>query len=177
MAMSVEPMIRSVFGPFQNLNLLVLLEDLRRGRTAQGDWAYRDQLCPVAHGLASGRQVCDLETVDQTVSLGRACDLAARHLGANPASVYRFVRYWDNQAFSPTWLLRQLEELWNERRADAEAVQEMLTRTHTRQSTKLDSGIPRQEAPTDGRSIRPARPADAAGAGRRGDRHPLAHGT
>ncbi len=129
--MSVEPMIRSVFGPFQNLNLLVLLEDLRGGRTAQGDWAYRDRLCPVAHGLASGRLVFDLETVDQTVSLGRACDLAARHLGADPASVYRFVRYWDNEAFSPTWLLHQLEELWKERRTDAEAVQAMLQRTST----------------------------------------------
>ena len=128
MAMNVEPMIRSVFGPFQNLNLLVLLEDLRHGRTAQGDWSYGDQLCPVAHGLASGRLVCDLETLDQAVSLGRACDLAARYLGADPSSVYRFVRYWDTQAFSPVWLLHQLEELWNERRADAEAVQKMLMR-------------------------------------------------
>lgn len=50
----VDPLVRRVFGPFQNLNLLVLLEDLRAGRVVWGDWAFGGWLCPVAHGLPRG---------------------------------------------------------------------------------------------------------------------------
>jgi hypothetical protein len=124
--MRTDPTIHSVFGHFQNLNLLVLLHDLRSGQTAQGAWSTGTLLCPVAHGMPVGRLVDDLCYLGQTVETERACDYAARHLGAAAACVYRFVRLWDAHAFAPDWLLRQLEELWDERRADADAVQELL---------------------------------------------------
>ena len=65
--------------------------------------------------------------LSQSADLGRACDYAARHLGADPARVYQFVELWDTHQFSSDWLVRQLEDLWDERLADAEAVQELLT--------------------------------------------------
>jgi hypothetical protein len=123
--MPVDPSIRRVFGHFQNLNLLVLVEDLRGARTAHRAWSSGALLCPVAHGLPTGRVVSDLRFLDQAAQLGRACDYAARHLGADPAAVFHFVRRWDEHALSPGWLLQQLEGLWEERLADAEAVQEL----------------------------------------------------
>src|SRR5262245_47233485 len=126
MAMRVDPSIRRVFGHFQNLNLLVLVEDLRGARTAHRAWASGALLCPVAHGLPTGRVVGDLRFLEQAAHLGRACDYAARHLGADPAAVFHFVRRWDEDALSPGWVLQQLEGLWEERLTDAEAVQELL---------------------------------------------------
>ena len=53
--MSSDLLIRDLFGRFQNLNLLILREDLRRGWAARGDWAENRSLCPLAHGLTSGQ--------------------------------------------------------------------------------------------------------------------------
>lgn len=47
-------------------------------------------------------------------------------LGADPAAVLRFVRAWDEQTLGLGPLRQQLQELWAERLADAEAVQEFL---------------------------------------------------
>jgi hypothetical protein len=47
-------------------------------------------------------------------------------LGADPDNILRFVRIWDSYGFARDWLLRQLTEIWDERLADAEAVQQML---------------------------------------------------
>ena len=47
-------------------------------------------------------------------------------LGTDPAAVFRFVCSWDAGAISRYWLWHQLNELWQERLADAEAVQELL---------------------------------------------------
>jgi hypothetical protein len=127
--MSADPTIRGVFGHFQNLNLLVLIQDLWSGRAAQGTWSSGTRLCPVAHGMPVGLVVRDLQYLGQAAEPERACAYAARHLGADPASVYRFVELWDANAFAPDWLLRQLEDLWQERRADAEAVQHVLQGT------------------------------------------------
>jgi hypothetical protein len=115
-----------VFGHFQNLNLLALLQDLRAGRTARQAWHSGSLLCPVAHGLPHGAEVQRLRALGQAADLSAGCDFAARHLGADPAAVLRFVRSWDEEALSSDALLRQLEELWAERLADAEAVQELL---------------------------------------------------
>jgi hypothetical protein len=133
---STDAVIRSVFGHFQNLNLLALMHDLRSGRTARGDWSSGPDLCPVAHGMPIGRLVSELRYLGQTAALERSCDYAARHLGANPGSVRRFVELWDTCAFSSQWLLRQLEEVWEERLADAVAVQELL------QGTLVDAATP-----------------------------------
>jgi hypothetical protein len=118
--------VRDVFGHFQNLNLLALLHDLRGGRATRGSWSTGMDLCPVAHGLPIGRLVSELRYLGQTTALERGCDYAARHLGADPRSVHRFVELWDAQAFSSGWLEQQLKELWHERLMDADAVQLVL---------------------------------------------------
>lgn len=121
--------IQDLFGRFQSLNLLVLLEDLRRDRTAQGAWSTGDDLCPVAHSMPVGQVVSDLCYLGQTAKLDRACDYAAGYLGADPDSVYQFVELWDSPFLSPCWLQEQLEAIWTERVADADAVQEVLNPT------------------------------------------------
>jgi hypothetical protein len=124
--MKAHPLIHAVFGYFQNLNLIFLLDDLRIGRIAKGAWTSGKVLCPVAHGMRAGRLVNDLHGLSQSVNLGCACDYAARHLGADPARVSQFIELWDSHQFSSDWLVRQLEDLWHERLADAEAVQDLL---------------------------------------------------
>ncbi len=128
--MAIEPMIRNVFGRFQNLNLLALIYDLDQDRTARQAWASGSRLCPVAHGLPAEQQVQQLSVLGQIAGLGQGCDVAARHLGADPRSVERFVRSWDSGTLSHFWLLQQLYELWLERLEDAEAVQEILLSGH-----------------------------------------------
>jgi hypothetical protein len=76
--------------------------------------------------LPAEQQVRRLSLLGQMAGLGQGCDVAARHLGADPRSVERFVRSWDTDTLSRFWLLQQLYELWLERLDDAEAVQEML---------------------------------------------------
>ncbi len=124
--MPVSARIHSVFGHFQNLNLLALLQDLREGRTARQAWLAGSLLCPVAHGLPHGAQVQRLRELGQAADLSEGCDFAARHLGADPEAVLRFVRSWDDEVLSGDALLRQLEELWQERLADAEAAQALM---------------------------------------------------
>jgi hypothetical protein len=124
--MPVSPEIQAVFGHFQNLNLLALLQDLRDGRTAQQAWQSGSLLCPVAHGLPAGPQVRKLRALGQEADLREGCLYAARLLGAEPDAVLRFVRFWDEEAVSRSWLLGQLEEVWEERLADAQALQGLL---------------------------------------------------
>jgi hypothetical protein len=127
--MPVPSATRDVFAHFQNLNLLALLHDLRSDRTARQSWSVGSRLCPVAHGLPAGQHVRHLNILGQAADLGQGCDYAARHLGADSAAVVRFVRAWDEEFMSNDWLLRHLEELWEERLADAMAVQELLQGT------------------------------------------------
>jgi hypothetical protein len=108
--MPVAPELFAVFGHFQNLNLLALIEDLRAGRMARQAWRVGALLCPVAHGLPRGARVKDLQALGQTDELGAGCDFAARHLGAEPDAVLRFVRAWDEEALGTRSLLRHLEE-------------------------------------------------------------------
>jgi hypothetical protein len=121
-----DPIIHGVFGHFQNLNLLALLADLRSGQTVRGAWSSGTLLCPVAHGMPVGRLVSELRFLGQAAELERACDYAARQLGADPEYVLRFVELWDSNGYLEGWLLRQLDDLWQERLADAEVMQEML---------------------------------------------------
>jgi hypothetical protein len=133
----IHSIVHGVFGHFQNLNLLVLIDDLRHERVAhdawvteKNTWNAEKDLCPVAHGMPVGQVVSDLRFLGQRAKLARACDFAAHHLGADPANVYRFVELWDSQTFSTTWLLWQLKVIWRERQADADAVQEVIGATH-----------------------------------------------
>lgn len=122
----VDPLVRQVFGPFQNLNLRILIEDLRAGRAARGDWASGLQLCPVAHGMPLGQAVADLCYLGQTAGLRRACAYASRYLGADPRTLARFIERWDDGHLARGRLLEQLDALWAERQADADAVQALL---------------------------------------------------
>ncbi len=124
--MAVSPGIQAVFGHFQNLNLLALLHDLRDGRTAREAWLSGELLCPVAHGLPAGSRVRELSVLGQKADLREGCRFAARELGAPPDAVLRFVRFWDEGAVGRDWLLQQLEEMWEERLADAQALQGLL---------------------------------------------------
>ncbi|MBM4073009.1 MAG: hypothetical protein FJ271_29405 [Planctomycetes bacterium] len=118
--------VRQVFMRFQNLNLRVLIEDLRRGMVNRGNWSFGDELCPVAHGVVDGRTVGVLHYLNQAVDLPRACRHAAEDLGVPPRFIERFVLGWDGGAMSREWLLDQLEAIWSERRSDADAVQAVI---------------------------------------------------
>jgi hypothetical protein len=124
--MAVQTRIRGVFGYFQNLNLLALIQDLRHGQTAHGHWASGNWLCPVAHGLPSGQQVRKVVGLGQTLGLRLSSICAAEQIGADATAVIRFVQAWDEEPNFGLRLLPQLEELWEERLADADAVQEVL---------------------------------------------------
>jgi len=136
----VDPGIRGVFDYFQNLNLLVLVEDLRRGQTVRRAWHARGQLCPVAHGLPAEQQVREVCSADQEVGyLNRACIFAARILGAKPEEVVHFVEIWDSEKISANDLRQQLESLWNERLADADLMQELLRDSSPAPEPEVDS--------------------------------------
>ena len=135
--MTVQRRTRDVFGYFQNLNLLALIQDLRRGQTARQTWSSGNLLCPVAHGLPAGRHVRELSVMGQEFNLRRGCDYAASYIRAESAALFRFISAWDEESDGHGWLLRQLEELWDERVADADAVQEVL-----RASIDLGDAVP-----------------------------------
>jgi hypothetical protein len=124
--MSIEPLIRQVFGAFHNLNLLILRENLHSGRVPRGAWLTGGSLCPIAHGAPNGQCVREMIALG-VADLPHACNYAAGLVGADPASLLRFVTHWDGDVESNTGLLRQLEELWKERLSDADAVQGLLT--------------------------------------------------
>ena len=127
MATPVDHGIRGVFDYFQNLNLLVLVEDLRQGQTARNAWQKGISLCPVAHGLPAEQQVREACSADlEPGYLNRACIFAARILGAKPEEVVHFVECWDRDRIGDDELREQLEQLWRERVADAELMQEFL---------------------------------------------------
>lgn len=124
--MAVSAKVFAVFGHFQNLNLLALIEDLRAGRTARQAWLSGRHLCPVAHGLRRGDQVLEIRYLGQAADLTAGCRYAARFIGAEPTDVLRFVRSWDEDELGTAGLLAQLEEMWDERLADAEVTQDVL---------------------------------------------------
>lgn len=132
----IAPSIREVFGRFQNLNLLVLLEDLRWRSAARQAWLDGDSLCPVAHGLSAAAQVQTLKALGETDSLENGCRYAARCLGADYDAVLRFVRGWDEHRFSEIWLIRQLQALWRERLDDAIAVQMIIEEPRAAEDTR-----------------------------------------
>lgn len=117
--------LREIFTRFQNLNLLILMEDLRRQFITRGDWETDHHLCPVAHGMPDGATVNRLKHMSQALNLERACAYAATVLGTSGEAVRRFVDLWDSFPYGP-WLLTVLEHIWRERLEDAEAVQRVI---------------------------------------------------
>ena len=68
-----DRLIQNLFGRLQNLNLLVLMESLRRDQTAKRDWSTSDGLCPVAYGLPEGRLVQEARYLSQAAIIRAAC--------------------------------------------------------------------------------------------------------
>jgi len=131
---------RNLFARFQNLNLLVLIQDLRRGLIGRGNWLAGARLCPVAHGMADGAAVDHLEYLNYARNLDAACAFAARELGMSDAEVSDFVHCWD-EAPAIGWLLDELEQMWEERLQDAEAMQDVLRLDGSRAIGDLDSDV------------------------------------
>jgi hypothetical protein len=123
--------VRQIFTHFQNLNMRLLIEDLRRGLVTRGNWSFAEDLCPVAHGMPTGQAVGLLRYLSQAVDLPRACRLAAQETGMPARSIEHFVLSWDSGAMSAEWLLVQLQTIWSERLTDADAVQGLLSHAST----------------------------------------------
>jgi hypothetical protein len=124
--MPVSSDVYAVFRYFENLNLLTLLQDLREGRTARQAWISGSFMCPIAHGMPHGDEVRELKALGQAADLPQGCQMAARYLGTDPRTVLFFVRCWDEEMIDSDCLLRRLEEIWQERMHDAEAMQLLL---------------------------------------------------
>jgi hypothetical protein len=119
--------LRPIFERFQNLNLVFLIEDLRRNLAATGNWAAGALLCPVAHGMRDGAMVQRLKYLSQAVDLDAACRCAALELGTQERIIRQFVDLWDSEP-ATFWLLEELEQIWAERVEDAQFVTEFLGR-------------------------------------------------
>ena len=116
MARMTEAKLRKVFGDFRPLNLMVLIEDLRRGLVARGDWhdVVDKTVCPVAHNWGSG-------------SLAVGCMYKLANVVEADADV--FIGWWDGDCSvveSPSacrrrtkMLLRVLEKIQAERLGEA----------------------------------------------------------
>src|SRR5438105_69103 len=87
--------VSQVFAHFQNLNLRVLIEDLRRGQVTRGNWSFANDLCPLSHGMPNGQAISVLAYLSQAVDLPRACRRAALDMGVPSRFIERFVQSWD----------------------------------------------------------------------------------
>lgn len=117
--------LRPIFERFQNLNLIFLIQDLRKHLAAAGNWASGELLCPVAHGMPDGTTVKRLKYLSQAIGLDAACRCAAGELGTDELVIRQFVDFWDA---TPTtaWLLVELEAIWAERMDDADFMTDIL---------------------------------------------------
>jgi hypothetical protein len=70
--------------------------------------------------------VRELKAIGQIADLPHGCRLAASYLGADFSDVLSFVRSWDEETLDSGSLLRQLEDIWQERVNDAQAMQALL---------------------------------------------------
>ena len=145
---------KTMFSRFQNLNLLFLREDLLLRRVASGDWMAfvsindlfvesRIQyplLCPIAHGwavhcpqatsISSGCARVDLAREfssdgDDDIALLES-DLEYLLAGVSPSEGNLFINAWDANGDSYEVLLGIIDEIFQERLADADAVQDVI---------------------------------------------------
>jgi hypothetical protein len=110
------PQAYQLFGSFRSLNLVSLIHNLEADRAVRGDWRRDGALCPLAHGLASAR---DIERV-------QLCPLGEVRLGVSSALLDDFLDGWDSGELPATRLIGLLRHIWSERLADAEVVQALL---------------------------------------------------
>lgn len=112
----IEELCRRIFGRFQNLNLLTLLVDLEKGRVSAIAWVDGNRfLCPLAHGWSTNQPGAENARLYANV-------------GCQDDEGMRFVRWWWS-GWNPykrgQELLGVIRSLWEERLADALAVQEI----------------------------------------------------
>lgn len=118
--------IRDIFSRFQNLNLVFLIEDLKRGLVARSFWvAPREDhraptsTCPIAHGWSQARHDCRTMVVRlpyEDIGPG----LEAVSLGTE------FIIWWDepdDHVARRSLLIHILKGILQERMDDADAVQ------------------------------------------------------
>lgn len=110
------PQAYLLFGSFRSLNLINLIHNLQADRAARGDWQRGRDLCPLAHGLASAR---DIERV-------QLCPLGEVRLGVSSALLDDFLDAWDSGDLPSERLIGLLRHIWNERLTDADIVQTVL---------------------------------------------------
>lgn len=109
--------LKNIFGRFQNLNLLLLIEDLRRGMVARGNWhdLENGNLCPIAHGWR-----CDRFRSDNYTTPWLWAGISDEEFYSTPN---HFPYEWDNGLVTRDQLLSTLESIYAERLADADVVQ------------------------------------------------------
>src|SRR6266436_4400824 len=98
--------IREIFSRFHNLNLLTLINNLKKKSVAGQAWYWRNlnYMCPIAHGFCNYVKV---PTLSQT------------------PEIQNFVSWWDGCGYQqePDRLLPILEFIWQERLEDAVVTQ------------------------------------------------------
>lgn len=119
-------LFKRMFSKFPNLNLLFLIEDVRSGRAARGMWKSGQDLCPVAHGWRDDWACRVLQTPMMAVQFD--ADLGAMFAGLQADEVFTFTSWWDVEQHSTKRkiLLDILEEIYQERLIDANAVQQVI---------------------------------------------------
>jgi hypothetical protein len=111
------PQAYLLFGSFRSLNLVNLIHNLEADRAVRGDWQRGQALCPLAHGLASAREI-------ERVQL---CPLGEVRLGVSSALLDDFLDAWDSGDLPAARLIGLLRHIWNERLMDADLVQTLLS--------------------------------------------------
>ena len=111
------PQAYQLFGSFRSLNLINLIHNLQAERVLRGDWQRGNDLCPLAHGLANAR---DIERV-------QLCPLGEVRLGVSSALLDEFLDAWDSGDLPAGRLIGLLRHIWDERQADADVVQAVLS--------------------------------------------------
>jgi hypothetical protein len=138
---------KDIFSRFQNLNLLFLIQDLRNDKVAIRCWrTFREEgtntLCPLMHGAPGD--------INDNVSMQNVYAMLCKYSGVPVKQLIEFVNYWDgprigdSSVWNPVVLLDELKadiarsssvrtelytllkEIYDERLADANAVQEVL---------------------------------------------------
>jgi hypothetical protein len=118
---------RDLFARFQNVNLLALMRDLEEGRVIRNSWVRDGRMCPISHGVCVvGEDDCLL--------------VSSRGLGKRWLDIHGFTSEWDwdvrptkdvGVLFDPDpnrveALQALLQSIWDERLADADAVQQAI---------------------------------------------------
>ncbi len=120
---------RGIFERFQNLNLLVLIEDIKNGNVARGTWSqyiYPDDatMCPLMHGFQNS---CNNRFSPRLKEDNTSLEdwMAAKDALGMPyaTEIMEFTAWWDSGGSKTNRLLKLLHSILQERMIDADAVQ------------------------------------------------------